>query len=137
MAPDYVLIPRLAQDDFVEAIKEAAVELHLGEALTSDSYASIVSEGHFKRLHNIMMKSSGVIVLGGNMDEQKRRITPTVYRDVKKGDSLIEGYIHARFFIPLHSFTDLRVYISEIFGPLLPIVPVDDIRQAIEFINAQ
>jgi len=27
--------------------------------------------------------------------------------------------------------------ISEIFGPILPIVPVDDVRQAIEYINAQ
>ena len=95
MAPDYVLIPRSAQNDFVEAIKEAAVELRLDDALTSDSYGSIVSDSHFKRLRNIMTKSSGEIVLGGNTDEQKRRITPTVYRDVKEGDSLLEGYIHA------------------------------------------
>jgi hypothetical protein len=36
------------------------------------------------------------------------------------------------------SFTDLWVLkISEIFGPILPIVPVDDIRQAIDYINAK
>jgi aldehyde dehydrogenase (NAD+) len=115
VAPDYVLIPRSAQDDFVEAIKEAAVELHIDSTLTSDSYSSIVSEGHFKRLQNMMTKSSGKLVVGGNTDEQNRRITPTVYRDVEKDDSLLEG---------------------EIFGPVLPIVPVDDIRQAIEYINA-
>jgi aldehyde dehydrogenase (NAD+) len=95
VAPDYVLIPRSAQNDFVEAIKEAAVEFRLDDALTSDSYGSIVSDSHFKRLRNIMTKSSGEIVLGGNTDEQKRRITPTVYRDIKEGDSLLEGYIHA------------------------------------------
>ncbi|KAH9956199.1 aldehyde dehydrogenase [Russula dissimulans] len=114
VAPDYVLIPRSAQDAFVEAVKEAAVELHLGDALTSDSYGSIVSDRHYKRLRNLMIKSSGEIVIGGDTDEKKRRITPTVYRDVKEGDSLLEG---------------------EIFGPLLPIVPVDDIREAIEYIN--
>lgn len=114
LAPDYVLIPRSAQDEFVEAIKEAAVELHHDSVLTSD-YSSIVSDSHFKRLRNMMTKSSAEIVLGGNFDEQKRRLAPTVYRDVKKDDSLLEG---------------------EIFGPILPIVPVDDIRQAIEYINA-
>lgn len=91
MAPDYVLIPRAAQDDFVEAIKEAALELHVDSALASDSYSSIVSEGHFKRLQNMMTKSSGKIVVGGNADEQRRRITPTVYRDVEENDSLLEG----------------------------------------------
>ncbi|KAF8496458.1 aldehyde dehydrogenase [Russula emetica] len=110
IAPDYVLIPRSAQDEFVEAIKEAAVELRHDNVLMSD-YSSIVSDGHFKRLRNLMTKSSAEIVLGGNFDEQKRRIAPTVYRDVKEDDSLLEG---------------------EIFGPVLPIVPVDDIRQAIE-----
>ena len=41
VAPDYVLIPRSAQDDFVEAIKEAAMELCLDDTLTPNSYANI------------------------------------------------------------------------------------------------
>jgi len=96
VAPDYVLIPRSAQDDFVGAIKEAAVELRLDGALTSDSYGSIVSDSHFKRLQNMMTRSSAEIVLGGDFDEQKQRITPTVYKNVKEDDSLLEGYIHAQ-----------------------------------------
>lgn len=106
IAPDYVLIPRSAQDEFVEAIKEAAVELRHDSVLTSD-YSSIVSDGHFKRLRNMMTKSSAEIVVGGNFDEQKRRIAPTVYRDVKEGDSLLEGYIHARLAFLLNLFTNL------------------------------
>ena len=93
VAPDYVLIPRSAQDAFVEAIKEAAVEFRLDGALASDSYTSIVSEGHFRRLRNIMQKSSGEIVVGGDTNEESRHITPTVYRDVKEGDSLLEGFV--------------------------------------------
>jgi aldehyde dehydrogenase (NAD+) len=97
IAPDYVLIPRSAQDEFVEAIKEAAAELRHDTILTSDyDYSSIVSDSHFKRLRNIMTKSSAEIVVGGNFDEQTRRIVPTVYRDVKKDDTLLEGYIRTR-----------------------------------------
>jgi aldehyde dehydrogenase (NAD+) len=91
IAPDYVLIPRSAQDEFVEAIKEAAVELRHDNVLASD-YSSIVSDSHFKRLRNMMTRSSAEVILGGNFDEQNRRIAPTVYRDVKQGDSLLEGY---------------------------------------------
>ena len=67
------------------------MELRHESVLMSD-YACIVSDGHFKRLRNMMTTSSAEIVLGGNFDEQKRRIAPTVYRDVKKGDSLLERY---------------------------------------------
>ncbi|KAH9973724.1 Aldehyde/histidinol dehydrogenase [Lactifluus volemus] len=115
VAPDYVLIPRSAQDAFVDAIKEAAVQFRLDGALTSDTYGSIVSDGHFRRLQSIMTNSSAKIVIGGDTDDAKRRIAPTVYRDVKENDSLLQG---------------------ELFGPLLPIVPVDDIGHAIEYINA-
>jgi len=93
VAPDYVLILRSAQDAFVEAIKDAAAELRLDGALMSDSFASIVSENHYKRLRSLMTRSSGNIVVGGNTDDENRRITPTVYRDVKEGDALLEGYI--------------------------------------------
>lgn len=93
MAPDYVLIPRSAQDAFVEAIKEAAAELRIDDALASDSYSSIVSGGHYKRLRSLMTRTLGNVVIGGSTDDEKRRITPTVYRDVKEGDSLLEGYV--------------------------------------------
>jgi acyl-CoA reductase-like NAD-dependent aldehyde dehydrogenase len=78
----------------VEAIQEAATEFRLDGALESDSYTSIVSEGHFKRLRNIMEKSSAEVVVGGDTNEEGRRITPTVYRDVKDGDSLLEGFVN-------------------------------------------
>jgi aldehyde dehydrogenase (NAD+) len=104
VAPDYVLIPRSAQDAFIDALKKAAAELRIDDVLTSDSYGSIVSENHFKRLQNIMSTSSAKIVVGGQSNEEKRRITPTVYRDVKKDDSLLQRYIYLLFsYSPLFS----------------------------------
>ena len=123
----------------MEAIKEAAAEFRLDGALESDTYASIVSDNHFKRLRDLMQRSSGRVVVGGDTKEEGRRITPTVYSDVKEGDALLERFVRPlTSLIPFSSFADLWVLkISEIFGPILPIVPMDDIRQAIEYINAQ
>jgi hypothetical protein len=116
MAPDYVLIPRSAQDEFVEAIKEAAVELRHDSVLTSDyGFSSIVSDNHFKRLRNMMTRSSAEVVLGGTFDEQNRRIAPTVFRDVNEGDSLLEGYsisTHDLDFFEFCSLTFARCLIS-------------------------
>lgn len=78
----------------MEAIKEAAAEFRLDGAIASDSYSSIVSENHFKRLRNLMQRSSGKVVVGGHTKEEGRRITPTVYSDVKEGDSLLEAFVH-------------------------------------------
>ena len=88
------------------------MELRHDSVLTSD-YSSIVSDGHFKRLRNMMSKSSAEIVLGGNFDEQKRRIAPTVYRDVKEDDTLLERYIstHDFGFFSLNLFTNPRVVV--------------------------
>jgi aldehyde dehydrogenase (NAD+) len=119
VAPDYVLIPRSAQDAFVEAIKEAAVELRVDDALASDSYSSIISEGHYKRLRGLMTKSLGNVVVGGSTDDEKRRIMPTVYRDVKEGDSLLEGYVLPWISIrPIHFFP-LAKFLA-LFCPLFP-----------------
>lgn len=61
-------------------------------------------------------RTKAELVLGGGEDEERRRFEPSVWRDVREGDSLLE---------------------MEIFGPFLPIVPVEDIDEAIEYINDQ
>lgn len=60
--------------------------------------------------------TKGTVVLGGEADAAQRFIAPTVVRDVSFRDSLMS---------------------EEIFGPILPIVPVNDMDEAIEFVNAQ
>jgi aldehyde dehydrogenase (NAD+) len=120
VAPDYVLIPRSAQDAFVDAIKEAAVQFCLDGALTSDTYGSIISDGHFKRLQGIMTKSSAKIVIGGDTDETRRRIAPTVYRDVKENDSLLQGYVSPLFFLPFLFFIIYTLIRSKLANFLAP-----------------
>ena len=54
------------------------------------------------------------IVHGGNFDEDDLYISPTILRDISSEDDVMK---------------------EEIFGPLLPIVNVFDIKEAVQFIN--
>jgi len=60
--------------------------------------------------------SCGKIVIGGEMDEEDRYIAPTVLVDVNPNDPIMQ---------------------EEIFGPVLPILNVENEDEAIDFINSR
>ncbi|EIN03578.1 aldehyde dehydrogenase [Punctularia strigosozonata HHB-11173 SS5] len=113
VAPDYVLIPRSQQDELVEAMKARIAECYPEGTLKSDSYGRIISDLHQKRLKSLLNATKGVVVTGGQTDDD-RGFELTIVKDVGKGDSLMS---------------------EEIFGPILPIVPVDSMDEAIAFVN--
>lgn len=82
--------------------------------IKSDSYSRIVSDVHFKRLSGLIAQTKGKVVIGGDTDAAQKFIAPTVVKDVKFDDPLMS---------------------QEIFGPILPILPVKDIDDAIAMIN--
>jgi aldehyde dehydrogenase (NAD+) len=61
-----------------------------------------------------LIPGSGEVVAGGNADENERYIAPTILRNVSP---------------------DAPVMADEIFGPILPVLAVRDIEQAISFVN--
>ncbi|KAI1783576.1 NAD-aldehyde dehydrogenase [Ganoderma leucocontextum] len=107
VCPEYVLVPAHLQDAFVEAVKEVWAE-------KSDSLGRIVSEAHTQRIKNLIDNTKGTVVLGGDADVSKKYIAPTLVKDVPGDDSLMS---------------------EEIFGPVLSVIPVKDVDEAIEFIN--
>ncbi|KAH9840961.1 NAD-dependent aldehyde dehydrogenase [Rhodofomes roseus] len=115
LCPDYILVPESFQDEFVEALKDAYNELHPTDPKTSGMLGRIVNERHVERLQNLLDNTKGTIVFGGEIDKEARYVAPTLIRDVKADDSLMS---------------------EEIFGPLLPVVPVKDLDEAITFINS-
>jgi len=114
VAPDYVLIERGAEDKLVEALKEAHKSFFPDKSFKEMS--RIVAPSHFTRLKGLVEHTQGTVVLGGldEMDEAGKLITPTIVRGVKEDDSLMS---------------------EEIFGPILPILPVDNVDDALEYIN--
>ncbi|MER7103534.1 aldehyde dehydrogenase family protein [Streptomyces humidus] len=112
VAPDYVLTdPRTAAA--LEPLLKSAVEtLYGADPQASAEYGRIVNERHFDRLSGLL--GSGHLVVGGGSDRADKYIAPTVLADVDPKSPVMQ---------------------EEIFGPILPIVTVDGLDEAIGFIN--
>ena len=113
VAPDYVLVAREVEDAFVAALQKQFDQL-CPDPLHSAEYVHIVNQKHFDRLTGLM--ASGQIVYGGSIDPAALRIAPTILRNVSPDSPVMQ---------------------EEIFGPILPILPVSSIDEAIAFAAAR
>ncbi|EPS67391.1 aldehyde dehydrogenase, partial [Genlisea aurea] len=118
VCPDYVITSRDYSLKLIDAISSELDNFCSGDPLQSDDSTRIVNSGHFERLVRLLEdpKISGKIVIGGKWDKAKLKISPTVIMDAPK-DSLVMN--------------------EEIFGPLLPIITVEDIEESIAVINGK
>ncbi|XP_026150176.1 aldehyde dehydrogenase, dimeric NADP-preferring-like isoform X2 [Mastacembelus armatus] len=112
IAPDYILCEPCIQGRVVECIRQTLLEFYGADPKSSPDYGRIINQRHFNRIMSLMEGYTPVV--GGQSDAPQRYIAPTVLKDV-----------------PPHS----RLMQEEIFGPLLPIVTVSDMDDAIHFIN--
>lgn len=103
IAPDYILIHKDVKEAFVKAFAEEVCRLH-GEDIKADRhYVRMVNDKAFERVTGYF--KDGDIIYGGRTDSSERFIEPT----------LIEN-------VPL----DSPLMTEEIFGPVFPIITIDD-----------
>ncbi|XP_033826495.1 aldehyde dehydrogenase family 3 member B1 [Periophthalmus magnuspinnatus] len=114
VAPDYVLCTKETRDLLVPALKQVLLEFYGEKPQECPDLARIVSPKHWTRIMGLLGKSKGKVVLGGESDEDSKYIAPTVLVDVPEDDSLMQ---------------------EEIFGPLLPLLTVSSVDEAIDFMN--
>lgn len=112
IAPDYVLADAKIRDQLVDKIK-AAVTTFEAE---NPGGKRIVNQRHFDRLTASLAATKGDVVIGGGSDSSTISIQPTVVVDPDPAEPLM---------------TD------EIFGPILPIMTVQSIDDAIGFVNSR
>ncbi|XP_039435479.1 aldehyde dehydrogenase, dimeric NADP-preferring-like isoform X6 [Culex pipiens pallens] len=114
IAPDYVLCSKSVQKQFLEEARKILKEWYGTNPKESPDLCRIINQQHFQRL-SAMIKGANVAI-GGDMDSQEKYIAPTILVDVSSSDPIMQ---------------------DEIFGPILPIVNVENAYDAIRFINAR
>ncbi len=112
VAPDYLLVHESLHDALVAQLKEAILEFFGESPIESEDYGRIINERHHDRL--VALLGSGTIAHGGAHDKSQRFIAPTLLTGVS---------------------ADSAIMSEEIFGPLLPILPVPNLDAAIDFVN--
>ncbi len=113
VAPDYVLVEGSVKDELVDRIVTTIGEFYGTDPQQSDSYGRIVADRHVQRLEKLV--EAGTLITGGTVDRDERYVAPTLVTDVTRDDEIMQ---------------------HEIFGPVLPILEVDTVDDAVDYINA-
>jgi aldehyde dehydrogenase (NAD+) len=114
VAPDYVLAHKSIANELVEAIRTSITEFYGEDPHASKDYSRVISPKHFSRLTSLI--SSGKVAIGGQSEQAERYIAPTVLVDVDQNSAVMQ---------------------EEIFGPILPVLEVGSIDEAIGFVNSR
>jgi len=113
IAPDYVMCKPEVREKLVEQVKRVVDEFYEGDPKKHPDYCRIVNQRHFDRVLNLINEKK--VVMGGTTDKNDLFIAPTVMTGVTEDDACMK---------------------EEIFGPLLPIVDVNNEDEAVNKINA-
>ncbi len=114
VAPDYVLAHSSVKEKLTDAMLAHIRRFYGNDPAASPDYPRIISPEHCDRLAALM--GSGKVLCGGTVDREKRFIPPTLMTDVSPNSPVMQ---------------------EEIFGPVLPVLPVDSLDEAIRFVNGR
>lgn len=112
VAPDYVLVHDHVHDALVNRMSSAIRQFYGDDPKQSPDFARIVNERHHARLTRLLEDAD--VVTGGEADVSDRYIAPTILKNVKEDDAVMQ---------------------EEIFGPILPVISVPSVDSAIAFVN--
>lgn len=122
IAPDYALIPRGLEQAVIEAVR-AEVARRYPTLADNPDYTSIVHARHRRRLEGLLedavAKGARTVELnpaGERFDSAGTKLAPRLVLDVTD---------------------EMRIMQEEIFGPFLPLVPYDDLDDALAYVNAR
>jgi len=109
VAPDYLLVEEPVREQFLEMLRKYITEFKY--APDADSYTRIINRKNFDRLVKLINRDK--IYFGGNSDETKLFVEPTLLNNVNWEDEIMQ---------------------EEIFGPILPIISFTNFNLAINII---
>ncbi|KAJ5109217.1 Beta-apo-4'-carotenal oxygenase [Penicillium angulare] len=111
---NYLLVDKSIVPQVIEEFKKAYNEYYPNGAKASSDFSRIVNDASFQRLKGMLDNTKGKIMMGGTMDEKERFIDITVVQVDSVEDSMCT---------------------QESFGPFIPILPVENLDEAINLAN--
>lgn len=120
VAPDYLFIPKGKEEEFIQHAKKHINKFY-GDMKEKEGlkYSSIINRRHFERIKALIeeaLSKGAVISCGGDYDETLNLITPTLLTKVAPDSKIME---------------------EEIFGPVLPIIAYEDIKEVYDYIKSK
>ncbi|MDN6856956.1 coniferyl aldehyde dehydrogenase [Pseudomonas sp. CAN2814] len=115
VAPDYVLVPQNRVDEFVESYREV-VQGFFPKLENNPDYTAIINERQLSRLNGYLA------------DAQARGATVVPLYPQAQGRRLPQALV-------LNVTDEMKIMQEEIFGPLLPVIPYQNLDQALSYIN--
>ncbi|MFC4603587.1 aldehyde dehydrogenase family protein [Rhodococcus kronopolitis] len=113
IAADYVLVEHAVRDELVDRIVHSLNEFRAGEPARG---VRVVNERQFDRLAGYLARTEATVAIGGGSDRATLTVEPTVLVDPSPDEPVMR---------------------EEIFGPILPVLGVDSLDEAIAFVNAR
>ena len=123
LAPDYVVVHKDQKNDFIKETKDAVSEYY-PKIKDNDDYTSIINQNHFERIQSYLddAKSKGAELVEINPNNEDfsqqphHKIPPTLV---------------------LNPTEDMKIMQEEIFGPVLPVKPYEDLSETVEYVNSK
>lgn len=117
IAPDYLLAHKDIENALLLKMQEKLQDFYGNDPKMSRNYGRIVHKNHYRNLMQLM-RGNGDIFVGGEGDENERYIAPTILRNVPIDAPIMDKNM-------------------EIFGPILPVLKVENIQEAVAFVNSR
>lgn len=114
VAPDYLCVHRSIRNKLLKLIIEEIHKQFGKDIKSSPDYPRVVNSASLNRLSEYL--NDGKIYYGGKIDKNDLYMEPTILTNVD---------------------VDSNVMTEEIFGPILPVIEFEDIKDIINFINAR
>ncbi|MCH4822791.1 coniferyl aldehyde dehydrogenase [Gramella lutea] len=117
VAPDYVIIPQALNAKFELQVKKNVSRFY-PNITQNEQYSHIINQDHYERLSSILIdaeeKGARIVELSDNTSMKDTLLTPKLVFNVSN---------------------DMELMQEEIFGPILPVLNLETIEEAVDYVN--
>ena len=120
VAPDYILAHEDIYEELIKEFENVIIEFYGQDIINSKDFGRIINDRHMNRLNAILEHDKNKITFGGEVDFEKRYISPTIIRDVTLEDAVMNEEIFGPIIpvIKYKNMEDIKYYISHHKNPL-------------------